>query len=324
MVKPEIRRTNVRRPARSDNEQGTISNEGTGMFEGFERRRLAVGDAEIHMRLGGAGPPLLLLHGFPQTHAVWHAVAPLLRDRFFLVMPDLRGYGESVGPPPDPAHRNYCKRTMAADMAAVMAELGHARFFLAGHDRGARVAYRLALDHPDRVLRLVSLDTVPTLDVWEAMDWQAALDAYHWPLLAQPAPVPERLIGNDPDFFLHHLLDRWSGRPGALDEAAVANYEAHFRKPAVLAAMAEDYRAGATIDLAHDREDRAAGRRIACPVLVPWGARYTAESPLEIWRRWADDVRELRLDCGHFIAEEAPAACADALRDFFLEAPASG
>ena len=287
------------------------------MFEGFERRRIDVGEAVIHVRLGGAGPALLLLHGFPQTHVAWHAVAPLLERHFSLVIPDLRGYGDSTGPSPDPEHLNYCKRTMAGDMVSVMTGLGHEGFFLAGHDRGARVAYRLALDHPERVLRLASLDTVPTLDVWEAMDWRAALDAFHWPFLAQPAPIPERLIGNDPDFFLTHLLERWAGRPNALAEAAVAHYAEHFRNPSVLAAMAEDYRAGATLDLRHDREDRAAGRRIACPVFVPWGSRYTSESPLETWRKWADDVSELRLDCGHFIAEEEPVACAEALRAFF-------
>ncbi len=289
------------------------------MFEGFERKRITVGEAEINLVHGGDGPPLLLLHGYPQSHVVWHAVAPLLQERFSLVIPDLRGYGESRGPAPDPEHRNYSKRTMAQDMVAVMERLGHDRFFLAGHDRGARVAYRLTLDHPAHVLRLASLDTVPTLDIWEAMDWEASLDAFHWPFLAQPGGLPERLIGADPDFFLDYLLDRWAGSPGALDPAAVAQYRAHFRKPSVLTAMAEDYRAGATIDVEHDREDRAAWKRIACPLLVPWGRRYMKSSPLAVWRRWADDVQELELDCGHFIAEEAPEACAQALIAFFAE-----
>ena len=287
------------------------------MFEGFQRQKIRTGDAEINLVTGGRGPALLLLHGFPQCHAAWHRVAPLLEKDFTLVIPDLRGYGESKGPAPDPAHENYSKRRMAQDFVAVMDSLGYERFFLAAHDRGARVAYRLTLDHPERVLRLASLDTAPTLDTWEAMDWEAALDAFHWPFLAQPAPFPERLIGRDPDYVLGFILERWAGRPGALDPAAVALYAEHFRKPSVLEAMAEDYRAGATIDLAHDREDRAAGRRITCPVLVPWGARYLSESPLATWQRWADDVRDLRLDCGHFIAEEAPGDCAEALRAFF-------
>ncbi len=287
------------------------------MFEGFEQTKIDVGDAKINVRLGGAGPALLLLHGYPQTHVHWHAVAPLLKTHFTLVIPDLRGYGESIGPAPDPEHQNYSKRTMAKDMITLMAGLGHERFSLAGHDRGARVAYRLTLDHPECVLRLASLDTIPTLDTWALMDRKVALDAFHWPFLAQPAPIPEKLIGNDPDFFLNHLLNRWAGRPNALDEAAVAHYAEHFRKPSVLQAMAEDYRAGATVDLLHDREDRQAGKRIACPVFVPWGRRYTKGSPLAIWQTWADDVRELCLDCGHFIAEEEPEACAAALRKFF-------
>ncbi|MDH3713698.1 MAG: alpha/beta hydrolase [Gammaproteobacteria bacterium] len=287
------------------------------MFEGFTQQKIDVGDAQINLRLGGAGPALLLLHGFPQTHVHWHAVAPLLATHFSLVIPDLRGYGESTGPAADPEHRNYSKRVMAQDMVVLMNEIGHERFLLAGHDRGARVAYRLALDHPGRVVRLASLDTVPTLDIWERMDMDAALGAFHWPFLAQPAPLPERLIGNDPDFFLAHLLSRWAGSPGVLDEAAVAHYAEHFRKPSVLEAMAEDYRAGATVDLLHDREDRVAGRKITCPVFVPWGKRYTRSSPLRIWQAWAGDVSELCLDCGHFIAEEEPQACAAALQEFF-------
>ena len=289
------------------------------MFEGFERKRVNVGDAEINVMLGGEGPALLLLHGYPQTHVIWHAVSPLLQAHFSLVIPDLRGYGDSVGPPPDPEHRNYCKRTMANDMVSVMAEFGHERFFLAGHDRGARVAYRLTLDHPDRVLRLASLDTIPTLDMWELMDMEVAISAFHWLFLAQPAPIPEKLIGSNPDFFLNHLLNRGAGKADALDDDAVAHYTEHFRKPSVLAAMAEDYRAGETIDLLHDKEDRKAGKRITCPVFVLWGSRYTDGSPLEIWRKWADDVHELRLDCGHFVAEEEPVACANALRDFFAQ-----
>ncbi len=287
------------------------------MYEGFTRRRIDVGDAQINVVSGGDGPPVLLLHGFPQTHAAWHRIAPLLEKHFSLVIPDLRGYGESSGPAPDPEHHNYSKRVMAQDMISIMNEFGYEHFFLAAHDRGARVAYRLTLDHPDRVLALASLDTVPTLDVWEAMDWSVALDAYHWPFLAQPAPLPERLIGNDPDFYLDHLLERWAGGPDALDNAAVAQYREHFRKPSVLQAMAEDYRAGATIDLLHDKEDRATGKKVTCPVFVPWGARYTGASPLETWKKWADNVSEIRIDCGHFIAEEEPVICADALRAFF-------
>jgi haloacetate dehalogenase len=248
---------------------------------------------------------------------------PLLAQDFTLVMPDLRGYGASTGPAPDPEHRNYAKRAMAEDMVALMASLGHARFALAGHDRGGRVAYRLCLDHPERVVRFAALDIVPTLNVWEAMDGDIALGAYHWPFLAAPAPIPERLIGGDPDFFFTHLLERWAGRPDALDPEAVQAYLTQFHDPAVIAATCADYRAGASVDRDHDQADRDAGRKIACPLLVLWGRRYLAAkeaSPLATWREWAEDAREVALDCGHFVAEEEPEACAAALRDFFLEA----
>jgi haloacetate dehalogenase len=290
------------------------------MFAGFEEYRISTRDAEIFVRTGGVGPPVLLLHGYPQNHVVWHAVAPRLRDRFTLVLPDLRGYGDSQGPPPDAQHVHYSKRAMANDMVELMTALGHERFLLAGHDRGGRVAYRLALDHPERVSRFAAIDILPTLDVWEQMDKDAALHTYHWLFLAQPAPLPERLIGHDPEFYLRHLLDRWAGRREALEPAAVAEYIRHFRKPAVIEAGCEDYRAGATVDLAHDRADRDAGRRLRCPTLVLWGRRYLsgmAQSPLEVWRAWAEDVREVALDCGHFVAEEQPEACSVALQEFF-------
>jgi haloacetate dehalogenase len=290
------------------------------VFDGFRENRIRTADADIFMRAGGAGPPLLLLHGFPQSHVMWHRVAPSLAARFSMVIPDLRGYGDSLGPPPDPGHRHYSKRVMAADMIAVMAALGHERFFVAGHDRGGRVAYRLALDHPERIARLAVLDILPTFDVWERMNTEAALRSYHWLFLAQPAPLPERLIGHDPDFYLRHLLDRWAGRPEALDSAAIAEYSRHFRKPSVIEAMCEDYRAGATTDRDDDRADRLSGRRLACPTLVLWGTRYLAgqaASPLDIWRPWAEDVRDVALDCGHFLAEEQPDACAAALTTFF-------
>lgn len=290
------------------------------MFEHFEERRISTPEAEIHLLTGGSGPPLLLLHGYPQNHVMWHAVAPRLRERFSLVIPDLRGYGESRGPPPDPAHLSYSKRAMANDMVAVMTALRHEQFLLAGHDRGGRVAYRLALDHPEQVTRLAAVDIIPTVDVWEGMDKDAALSTYHWPFLAQPAPLPERLIGSDPEFYLLHLLDRWAGQRDALSTDAVAEYIRHFRKPSVIEATCEDYRAGMSVDLDHDRADRDADRRIQCPTLVLWGRRYLsskAQSPLEVWRAWAEDVCEVVLDCGHFVAEEQPEACAAALVDFF-------
>ncbi|MGP1395496.1 MAG: alpha/beta fold hydrolase [Inquilinaceae bacterium] len=292
------------------------------MFEGFETRRMAVGEADLHVRIGGEGPPLLLLHGYPQTHVAWHRVAPALARRFTVILPDLRGYGQSRGPAPDAANRAYSKRAMAWDMVTLMADLGHTRFRLAGHDRGGRVGYRLCLDHPGMVERFAALDIVTTLDAWEEMDADRAISTYHWSFLAAPSPVPERLIGADSDFFITHLLDRWAGRKNALDPDAVAAYLAQFRDPAVVAATCADYRAGATTDRDDDRADRQAGRRIDCPVLVLWGRGYLgdkATSPIALWRRWAGDVRECALDCGHFIAEEEPEICADRLTAFFTE-----
>lgn len=290
------------------------------MFEGFDTRRVATEGAEIFARTAGAGEPVLLLHGFPQTHVAWHRVAPALAERFFVVVPDLRGYGESRGPGPDSGHLNYAKRTMAADMVSLMASLGHDRFMVAGHDRGGRVGYRLALDSPERVSRFAAVDIIPTLDAWERMSWEGALGTYHWTFLAQPAPMPEHLIGGDPGFYLEHLLARWAGDRDALDARAVAEYARYFRTPEMIEACCEDYRAGAGIDVDLDRADRAADRRMACPVLVLWGRRYLAakvDSPAQIWRRWADDVREVALDCGHFLAEERPDATVAALAEFF-------
>ena len=292
------------------------------MFSGFERRQIAVGDCRINLVTGGEGPPLLLLHGYPQTHVAWHAVAPLLTRGFRLIIPDLPGYGDSLGPVPDPDHLNYAKRTTAKVMVALMAELGHEHFFLAGHDRGGRVAYRMALDHPGRIRRLAVLDVIPTLEVWDAMDWKQALATYHWPFLAQPAPVPEKMIGSDPDFYILHLLDRWIQDGNQLHPDAVDAYCGQFHKPSVIAATCADYRAGASQDVVHDRADKEAGKRIACPLLVLWGRDYgvTEEStPAAVWRHWAGDISEVALDCGHFLAEEQPDDCAQALIAFFSE-----
>jgi len=289
------------------------------LFEGFTERRVSTGEAELFVRIGGAGPPLLLLHGYPQTHVAWHRVAPILARQFTLILPDLRGYGQSRGPAPDAGHRRYSKRAMAQDMAALMTALGHERFRLAGHDRGARVGYRLCLDHPERVERFAAIDIIPTLDMWEGMNADKAIASYHWTFLAVPAPVPERLIGADPEFYIGHLLERWTGRRDALDPAAVAAYLGQFRDPAVIAATCGDYRAGATVDRADDAEDRRRGRKIACPVLVLWGRGYLSSktgSPLAVWRNWADDVCEVALDCGHFVAEEKPEEAAQALLSF--------
>jgi haloacetate dehalogenase len=289
------------------------------MFEGFQRQRVEVDGATLAVVTGGTGPALLLLHGFPQTHVIWHQIAAILARHFTLVMPDLPGYGDSIGPVPDMTHRHYAKRHTARIMAELMTALGYDRFLLAGHDRGGRVGFRLAIDHPERVRAYAALDIVPTLAVWENMGWREALATYHWQFLAVPAPVPERMIGRDPDFYIDHLIERWAGDATKLAPEAREAYRIAFRKPEVIAAACADYRAGASTDMADDRASRDAGQRIQCPVLVLWG-HYLAEgvSVSEAWRPWAADIRDRSLPCGHFLAEEEPAATAAALLDFFV------
>jgi haloacetate dehalogenase len=290
------------------------------LFPGFAHRNVATSGATIHLVTAGSGPPLLLLHGYPQSHAMWHAVAPRLAEDFTVVAADLRGYGDSSKPSGGDDHAGYAKRTMARDLVEVMEALGFDRFAVAGHDRGARVAYRLALDHPERVTKLAVLDIVPTYAMWAGADRQFGLGAYHWYFLAQPYDLPERLIGAEPEYYLHTMLARWAGGGFAFDPEAMAGYVAHFRDPACIHASCEDYRAGATLDLEHDTADREAGRRIACPVLALWGAGRTGRGGrdrLAVWREWADDVRGEGLPCGHFLPEEAPDETFAALRAFF-------
>lgn len=291
------------------------------MFDAFARHRIDVEGTTIHARSAGSGPPLLLLHGYPQSHVMWHRVAPRLAERFSVVVPDLRGYGDSGKPPGDAAHHAYSKRVMAQDHVALMRHLGHARFAVAGHDRGGRVAYRLALDHPARVTRLAVLDIAPTLNVFDAVDRHAAKSTFHWFFLTQPYDFPERLIAGDPAYFLRHLLGRWSGdglEPFAPE--ALAEYVRCFSDPATIHATCEDYRAGASVDYDADAADHGR-RRIACPVLVLWGGKdpMRRRDLLPVWRQWADDVRGESLPCGHFLAEEQPEATAEALQAFFSE-----
>ena len=285
------------------------------LFPGFETRRFDAGEAEIFARVGGSGPPLLLLHGYPQTHAMWHRVAPVLAEHFTCVVPDLRGYGSSSVPASGTNHEPYSKRAMGRDVAAVMRALGHERFRLVGHDRGARVGYRLALDAPERVERLAVLDIVPTYAMWQAFDARFAMKTYHWVFLAQPEPLPETLIAGNSDFYLERTLAPFA--PEALD-----HYRAFFRQPARIHATCEDYRAGRTRDLEADEADREAGRKIACPLLAVWGAAGfpgATGGPLAVWREWADDVRGQAIDAGHFVCEENPRATLDALLPFLLE-----
>jgi len=290
------------------------------MFEGFARKRIATSGAEIALVQSGGGSPLLLVHGYPQSHVMWHKVAPRLAERFTVVVPDLRGYGDSSKPVTDDEHLTYSKRAMARDLVEVMAALGFDRFDIAGHDRGGRVTYRLALDHPERVRRLAVLDIMPTLEQFERMDRRSARRAYHWYFLTQPAPFPETLIGKDPDYFLDHSLQSWCGTPGAFTPEALAAYHEAFRDPGVIHATCEDYRAGIGCDCAFDEADRAAGRKITAPLLALWGAPSQSNrrsQMLDIWRTWAVDVSGQPLDCGHFIPEEAPEALTAQLLAFF-------
>ncbi|SEL08512.1 haloacetate dehalogenase [Variovorax sp. YR750] len=276
-------------------------------FPGFAVHDVLLGDAVIHAEVGGSGPPLLLLHGYPQTHVAWHRIAPTLARHFTVVAPDLRGYGDSTGPAGDPLHVNHSKRTLAADKLALMRALGFTRFAVMGHDRGARVGYRLCLDSPEAVNCFVSLTVVPTEEMWKRAGMAFGLKAFHWYLFAQPFDLPERMLRADPAYYLDWALRNAVQKVDAVTPQALAEYHRAFAKESVRHAIVEDYRAAASIDLQHDRDDLAAGRRIACPVQVLWSASNTAKpDPLEIWKTWADEVEGGTIDCGHQMAEEAP------------------
>ncbi len=290
-------------------------------FDGFTLTRLDVPGGSSRLRYGGAGPPLLLLHGNPQSHCMWNRIAPALARHFFVVCPDLRGYGESLKPPASPDHAPYAKREMAKDMVAVMDHFGHRRFRLAGHDRGGRVAHRLALDFPDRVEKLATLDIIPTIEHFERTNMDFALSYYHWFWFAQPHPFPEVLINASPDEWFHAHTSR-SPRPTELfHPEALADYLAAARRPENITGMCEDYRAAATIDLIQDRESRAAGQKVRCPMLVLWGAKARVakwyDAPA-IWRQYCtEEVTGGAVDSGHYIAEEAPEATLDWFNRFF-------
>jgi haloacetate dehalogenase len=275
------------------------------LFAGFRTDRVQVGDVRIHVVRGGAGPPLLLLHGYPQTHVMWHRVAASLADRYTVICPDLRGYGDSDKPPGGADHAGYSKRTMAEDQVGAMRALGFESFAVAGHDRGARVALRMVLDHPAAVSHLVLLDIIPTVTIYATIDRPRAITVWRYFFLVQPFDLPERLIGNDPGHYLRWTLDEWCATPGALIDEAVAEYERCFDQ-ATIHATCEDYRAGASIDLVHDAAD--ADVPLRCPVMVLWsgqglGRQYDVAG---IWRQRAPRLRGRPLDCGHFLAEERP------------------
>jgi haloacetate dehalogenase len=297
------------------------------LFPGFAVHRTTTSVGEIFARVGGSGPPLLCLHGYPQTHVCWHRLAPALAGGCTVIAMDLRGYGQSTAPPGDPEHTVYSKRSMAEDCIAVMQVLGYNRFMVMGHDRGARVAYRLALDHPEVVMRLIALDILPTSEVWARMTAESALSAYHWPFLAQPYPLPETLIAAAPKYYVEHTLRSWTKDRtlACFAPAALAHYRALLGAPERVHAVCEDYRAGATTDLMADSADREAGRKISCPTLVLWGTDYVGKGvahPLEVWRAWCADLRGEQIESGHFLAEENPDATLAAVRPFLRERPA--
>ncbi|MFI7576767.1 alpha/beta fold hydrolase [Micromonospora sp. NPDC049497] len=283
------------------------------MFPGFALDEIDVGPVRLRVRHGGSGPPVVLLHGHPRTHATWHRVAPLLAARHTVICPDLRGYGGSSKPPSSPDHTTYAKRAMAADVVALLDRLGHDRAAVVGHDRGAYAAMRTALDHPDRVSRLAVLDGVPIGEALARCDARFAARWWHWFFLGQTGRPAERVINADPDAW-------YGGSPEQMGEEAYADYRRAIHDPETVHAMCEDYRAGLGPDRAADDADRAAGRRITCPVLFLWSTHDDMVDlygdPTAIWRDWADDVRSGAIDSGHHMAEEAPEQLAAALADF--------
>lgn len=288
------------------------------MFDRFDEFDITTTGTTIHGRRGGAGPPILLLHGIPETHLMWHRVAPRLADHFTVVATDLRGFGDSGTPPSTPDHAPYSMREIARDQIEVMNTLGFQRFSVVGHDRGARCAYRMALDHPDAVTRLAVLDIVPTGDAFRGAGMDFSLGFWVWSFLAAPEPVPEQLIARAPDVVVNHMLDSWSELPEAFPAEVRAEYIAKFSVPETIHAICEEYRAAATLDYQHDEADRGK-RRITCPTLALWshtGAVASWYRPLEVWRTWSPEVRGGPIPAGHFIPEEAPDQTVRHLVDF--------
>ncbi|WP_091908555.1 alpha/beta fold hydrolase [Chitinasiproducens palmae] len=291
------------------------------MFDNFQSRQLVVNGVRLHVRVGGEGPPLVLLHGHPQTHAMWHLVAPTLAQRFTVVLPDLRGYGDSDRPSPGADSGAHTKRAMAADVVGVMKRLGFDRFAVGAHDRGARVAHRLALDHPAHVQRMLLLDIAPTLDMYEQTTEAFARAYWHWFFLIQPAPLPERLIEADPIAYLRDVMGRRHAGLAVFSNKAMCEYERCIAIPGTASAICSDYRASAGIDLLHDRADRDAGRRIVAPLRVLWGDHGVVGrcfDVLSLWRSAASgDVSGDAVQCGHYLAEEAPERIAEEMARFF-------
>jgi haloacetate dehalogenase len=293
------------------------------MFEGFELHQVDTGEATIRARIGGSGPPILLLHGSPQTHLMWHKVAPGLAEHFTVVAADLRGYGLSSKPERAPDHEPHSKRAMARDQVALMQHFGFASFRVAGHDRGGRCAYRMALDHPERVEQLAVLDILPTLEHYRRAEQVFAMGYWHWFFLPQPYPLPETMISADADFYFKREWPETGAPPDYFAPEALADYLAAFRDPHTVHAICEDYRAGATYDCRADEADFGK-RKIACPVLALWGTRGILPKlydTIAVWKHWADDVQGKAIESGHYMAEERPEDTLRALLDFFLPRP---
>ncbi|MCL4157146.1 UNVERIFIED_CONTAM: hypothetical protein GTU68_019302 [Idotea baltica] len=289
------------------------------MFDTFDTSQAIIDGIKIPYVKAGSGPPLLLLHGYPQTHVMWHKVAPALAKHFTVVVSDLRGYGDTTKPPTTEDHAPYSKRAMGRDQILLMQSLGFEKFDLAGHDRGGRVAHRIALDYPERIKKVAVLDIAPTYTMYTTTDMEFAKAYYHWFFLIQPFDLPERLIGADPQYFLSKKFGQWGRDSGAFTEEALAEYIRCFTSETIHASC-EDYRASATIDIAHDQVDIDAGRRIQCPLLALWGEKGFVGNKYDVlaeWRKWADEVSGHGLPCGHYLPEEAPQETIAALLTFF-------
>jgi haloacetate dehalogenase len=293
------------------------------MFDAFDHKSLKVSDCTIDLVMAGSGPAILLLHGFPETKAAWRKIAPQLATEYAVVVPDLPGYGDSTGPKPDAGDEYHTKRAYGDIMLQLMTELGFDTFAVAGHDRGGRVAYRMALDHPEKISRLAVLNIIPTLEVAERLTFETALKMANWFFLAQPSPLPETLIAANPGVYLEHILNSWAEDPELIEREARAEYLRCFEKETVIAAMCAEYRTNG-LDASYDRADRADQRRIQCPTLVLWSGKDAPggqEEPLSIWKHWTDDLSGSALPGGHFLMEESPAATSQQLLTFFAGLP---